>query len=151
MASRAAGLGYVVAGPVVTEAPDVRIEAGGRVLRPIWFEGDRYGFVLPAGCQGVRLLSNAATPAESEPWREDRRRLGLSVRRIRVGDEDLPLDHPALTAGWWGLERHGGAPVRWTDGAAWLPVAPGEARTLEITAGRLAGYVVRALDTALAA
>jgi hypothetical protein len=86
-----------------------------------------------------------------EPWREDRRLLGLSVRRIRVGGEDLPLDHPALSAGWWGLERHGGLPVRWTDGNALLPIALGGARTLEITAGRLAGYDVRAVDDGRAA
>jgi hypothetical protein len=139
-------LGVDVPRPVVTEDPAVRIEAGGRVLRPVSVEGDRYTFVLPAGCADARLLSNAATPAEMEPWREDRRLLGLSVRRIRVGGEDLPLDHPALTAGWWGLERHDGAPVRWTDGAALLPVGTGGARTLEITAGRLAGYGVRPMD-----
>ena len=145
------GMGYEVAGPVLTEDAAVRIEAGGRILHPVSVEGDRYSFVLPAGCEGVRLLSNAATPSKMEPWREDRRRLGLSVRRIRVGGEDLPLDHPALSAGWWGLERHGDLPARWTDGNAVLPIAPGGARTLEITAGRLAGYDVRAVDGGRAA
>ena len=146
LADRASALGRAVPRAVLTQDPAVRIEVGGRVLRPVSIDGDRYTFILPPGCADVRLLSHAASPAEIEPWREDRRLLGLSVRRIRVGGEDLPLDHPALSAGWWGLERHGAEPVRWTDGNAVLPIAPGGARTLEITAGRLAGYGVRAVD-----
>ena len=146
LADRASALGRAVPRPVLAQDPAVRIAVGGRVLRPVSVEGDRYTFILPPCCADVRLLSHAASPAEMEPWREDRRLLGLSVRRIRMGGEDLPLDHPALSAGWWGLERHGAEPVRWTDGNALLPLAPGGARTLEITAGRLAGYGVRAVD-----
>ncbi len=138
LASRAAGLGrgWDLA---VTREPDVRIEAAGTVLRPIEAIGDRYRFVLPEGCDSVRLLSRASAPADLHPWLEDRRRLGLSVRRIvlRARDTltDIPLDDPALTFGWWDVERHGATLARWTDGDALLPLGAGGARLLEITAG----------------
>lgn len=138
LASRAAGLGrgWDLA---VTREPDVRIEAAGTVLRPIEAVGDRYRFVLPAGCDSVRLLSRASAPADLHPWLEDRRRLGLSVRRIvlRSNDTrtDIPLDDPALTIGWWDVERHGATLARWTDGDALLPLGARGARLLEITAG----------------
>jgi hypothetical protein len=138
LASRAEGLGrrWDFA---VTREPDVRIEAAGTVLRPIEAIGDRYRFVLPEGCDSVRLLSRASAPADLHPWLEDRRRLGLSVRRIvlRANDTltDIALDDPALTFGWWDVERHGATLARWTDGDALLPLGAGGGRLLEITAG----------------
>lgn len=167
LARRAAGMGWGCGEMAVTTDPDVRIEAAGRILRPIAAgrvpgsiaagrvpgsgsagrvpaAGDRYRFILPAGCDGVRLLSRASAPADLEPWREDRRNLGLSVRRITVREHDrlteIALDHPALSQGWWDLERHGASPARWTNGNALLPFGPGPVRVLEITAGCREAY-----------
>ena len=127
-----------LAGPVTTE-PDVRIAVAGRELRPVAIIGDCYRFVLPAGCESVRLLSRAGAPADMEPWQEDQRRLGLLVRRIALWEGDalteMAMDDPALVAGWWTVERHGRRLVRWTDGNAVLPLGVGGVRMLEITAG----------------
>lgn len=146
LADRAMRLGHTLAEPVLTRDPEPVVIAGERTLRPIQSGPDRYTFLLPAGCDTVRLVSRASSPNEVVPWAEDRRRLGLCVRRIqlRAGEmiTDLPLDRPDLTQGWWGVERHGQAVVRWTDGDATLPVGDGGARILEITAGCLDAYVV---------
>ena len=143
--SRAEGVGTGAVGQRRRSDPDIRLEMAGRVLRPLETDGDRHVFVLPALCTAVRLRSRATAPADLEPWREDRRSLGLSVRRIVVRDgttvRDLPLDHPDLCQGWWGVEHHGQAMARWTDGDAMLPVGPGGVRLLEITAGRMAAYI----------
>ena len=54
---------------------------------------------------------------------------------------DVALDHPGLTDGWWALEVDAAGTRRWTSGDAVLPVGPGGMRVLQITAGRMAGYV----------
>jgi len=154
LASRAEHMGMGVTGRRTTADPDIRIEAAGRILRPIATDGDRTVFAVPAGCDAVRLLSRAASPADIQPWRDDRRSLGLSVRRISVRDggavTDLALDHPELRLGWWAVEHHGLAMVRWTDGDATIPIGSGGARLLEITAGRLVGYMAAAEQPGLA-
>ena len=55
---------------------------------------------------------------------------------------DVALDHPGLTDGWWALETDAAGTRRWTSGDAVLPVGPGGMRVLDITAGRMGGYVV---------
>ena len=52
------------------------------------------------------------------------------------------MDHPRLTDGWWALETDAAGTRRWTNGDAVLPVGPGGMRVLDITAGRMGGYVV---------
>ena len=65
-------------------------------------------------------------PGDNTPWIEDRRRLGVIVQRLtlRYGNYEapVPLDHPALTEGWWSAERNGAALWRWTNGDALLPI-----------------------------
>ena len=74
----------------------------------------------------VRLLSRAQSPTEARPWLDDRRHLGVRVKRIvlRGADElrEIPVDHPGLTRGWWAVERDGQMMSRWTDGEAVLPL-----------------------------
>ena len=71
-------------------------------------------------------FSRAQSPTEARPWLEDRRRLGVRVKRIvlRGADEvrEVPMDHPDLTRGWWAVERDGQMISRWTDGEAVLPL-----------------------------
>jgi hypothetical protein len=56
-------------------------------------------------------------PAVRVPGLEDHRCLGVPVARLVADGHELPLDHPALHAGWHALE----AAARWTAGAATLP------------------------------
>jgi hypothetical protein len=81
---------------------------------------------------------------------EDRRRLGVRVKRIvlRGADEvrEVPVDHPDLANGWWAVERDGQALSRWTDGQAVLPLPAmrGDAM-LEV---HLAGTMTYVVDAA---
>jgi len=88
----------------------------------------------------VRIISRAAAPTDARPWSEDRRLLGAYVTRIVVRDgddvQDVPVDHPSLTQGWWAVERDGMALNRWTNGDAALPLtASNRPAILEIRAG----------------
>jgi ELWxxDGT repeat protein len=152
LADRAAMLGYPVARPVLTDDAAPRIAVGGRELRPVSVRGDVHTFVVPAGVETIRLLSHATVPGEVTPWVGDSRALGLSVRRIRVTEgavvTDVALDHPGLTDGWWALEVDAAGTRRWTSGDAVLPVGPGGIRVLQITAGRMGGYVAATRGTA---
>jgi hypothetical protein len=69
----------------------------------------------------VHILSPVARPTSARPWTEDRRRLGVGVRRMRVDGAGLPLDGPAVGAGWHAPERD----CRWTDGDGHLHLPPG--------------------------
>ncbi len=152
LAARAETLGYMLPRPDLVADPDLRVEVGGRSLRPVAVEGDCYTFVLPPGGGAVRLLSRASRPGWATPWIEDRRMLGVSVRRMTLiaGMEvmEIPLDHPGLTAGWWALEPE----ARWTNGAAVLPpIGEGGPLLLRILAGRLDAYAEAERDAAMAA
>jgi hypothetical protein len=140
LAERAAALGQPVTARETTTDPALRILAQGRVLRPLHVAGGRYIFVLPADTADVRLISRACSPTDARPWLEDRRRLGVHVERIvlrgRSDVQEIPMDHPELSQGWWAVERTGPALRRWTNGNALLPLpANGGPMTLEIRAG----------------
>ena len=115
--------------PAPPAPPSVMLVAGERTLRPVVAKGSRRVFVLPRGTRQVRLVSTASRPCDARPWAEDRRWLGLCVRRIGVdGARALPLDGPALGPGWHAPE-HGAS--RWTDGDAHVRV-PAGTRVLEL-------------------
>jgi hypothetical protein len=128
LAERAAALDQPVPQLDTTTDPKLRIIANGRPLLPSCADGGHYIFVLPKGLPEVRLVSHAGAPTDARPWLEDRRRLGVCVQRIVLdgsGDvQEVPLDHPNLSQGWWAVEWDGAAPRRWTDGAALLPLPP---------------------------
>jgi hypothetical protein len=88
--------------------------------------GDEYVFALPRGCGEARLLSRAAAPCDTAPWVEDRRRLGVMVRRIALEADGefrvIAPDDPSLADGWWEAEVDAAGPWRWTDGDATLPL-----------------------------
>ena len=56
---------------------------------------------------------------------EDRRLLGVRVRRLLARDADgvreIALDSPELEQGWWAVEHDTHGPCRWTNGEALLP------------------------------
>jgi subtilisin family serine protease len=79
--------------------------------------GDAWRFELPAPEPAARLVSPAFVPSVRVPGLEDHRCLGVPVARLIADGHDLPLDHPALQAGWHAPEES----VRWTAGSATLP------------------------------
>jgi hypothetical protein len=112
--------------PQTTTDADLRLLVDRQPVKAVFSESDRVILVLPHGAREVRLLSRAQSPTEARPWLDDRRRLGVRVKRIvlRGANErrEIPMDHPDLTKGWWSIERDGRAMSRWTDGDAVMPL-----------------------------
>ena len=95
----------------------VRIEADA--------DGDLARFIFPADAPDVRLRSKTFSPYEMGHT-VDRRELGVMVKGLEVSDglrtrRDIPLDHPALGKGFYGLECKDEEIWRWTNGEAVLP------------------------------
>jgi len=127
--ARRAGLREPVV-PPDHSVPGLRIAARGRLLRPVLAEGARLLYALPPATRRLHLLSAASRPTVRRPWLDDRRRLGVCVRRVVLdGEQRVALDGPALGQGWWPAEQHAGR--RWTGGHATLDV-PLHTRTVEI-------------------
>jgi hypothetical protein len=140
-ADRAVGLGYVVETKNTTSDPDLYLLADGVRVAPSTTGQYRRDFVVPAGATELRLMSRTARPIACRPWLNDRRSLGVPVAGIqsRGGHTttDVPMDHPALADGWWGVEDDGEATIRWTNGDARLPPLPGSGPwVLEIALAR---------------
>ena len=153
LADRAAAIGRPVPQRATTTDAALRLltkRPSPRTIKPIYSDSNLVIFVLPSRSAEVRLLSRAQSPTEARPWLEDRRRLGVRVKRIvlRGADEvrEIPVDHPDLSRGWWAVERDGQMMSRWTDGEAVLPLpAMRGAAMLEI---HLAGSMTYAVDAA---
>jgi hypothetical protein len=138
LADLAAARGHALpAAPATTSDPALCLSVGGRMVAPILARNGRYVFALPVEALGDRLpeawlVSRSAAPSETRPWLNDGRRLGVSVARIVLGAADMvteiPVDHPGLAAGWWGVERQASAQWRWTTGRAALPLPAGTDR-----------------------
>jgi hypothetical protein len=140
LAERATALGQPVNAPVTATDPALRVLALGREFWPIHVERGLHIFVLPPGAAKVRLMSHAGSPTDARPWLEDRRCLGAYVERIVLRDgsnvQEIALDHPGLSEGWWAVERTGPTPCRWTNGNALLPLPAHDGpMTLEVRAG----------------
>jgi hypothetical protein len=146
LAERARALGHTLPAVTTTDDPAFRIEIDGKRLKPVTMSDGRHVFVLPETPSSVRLVSRATAPHALRAWVEDRRSLGVMVRRLTVrhGDtvEVIPLDHPRLRDGWWALERDGWRHARWTNGSAELPLEPGGPAILEVEIGTMPGYLV---------
>jgi hypothetical protein len=126
LADRAAAIGRPGPQRLTTTDADLRLLADRRPVKPVFGDSDRVIFVLPRGAREVRLVSRAQLPTEARPWLEDRRRLGVRVKHIvlrgAVELREIPVDHPDLTRGWWGVEHDEQIMSRWTDGEAVLPL-----------------------------
>jgi hypothetical protein len=96
--------------------------------KPVYSDSNLVIFLVPRGAKEVRLTSRAQSPTEARPWLDDRRRLGVRVKRmvLRSANElrEIAMDHPGLDKGWWDIERDGQAMSRWTNGDAILPMPP---------------------------
>jgi hypothetical protein len=112
LAARVTTLGLrLPAAIATTEDPELHVVIGGRAIHPVSADAGRYTFVLSTVDGPVRLVSRAAKPCELRPWVVDRRPLGVMVSRLTLRRgaelEAIPLDHPQLSDGWWGVERDG--------------------------------------------
>jgi hypothetical protein len=141
---RALASGFVREPAATTREADIRIVAGGREFLPVTNEAGRYVFALPAGSDTARLVSRHAAVTGTSPWLDDRRLLGVAIGHIRLrtadGVEDMPLDHPTLSQGWWDAERTGTTLQRWTDGDATIPLPGGSAIMLELVVAGTGTY-----------
>ncbi|MFT9365121.1 MAG: Hint domain-containing protein [Gluconobacter sp.] len=95
----------------------------GTVLYPIRTNGEQFVFMLPEGCQSVRILSPTARPSDRiGPFVDDRRMLGLLIGDVTVWSDEQTrhlsshLSDP-YADGWWGVEA---SHARWTTGNARL-------------------------------
>jgi hypothetical protein len=133
----------------LTDERGLHLLADGQTVMPHAEEDSVYHFAVPAGASDLRLMSRIWVPSQLCPESSDRRRLGVCVRRLLVDGRDVPLEHPALDAGWHGLEG-GPDPWRWTTGAACLPRGA-ETISVELGGSRLywaADSVQESLSTA---
>jgi hypothetical protein len=154
LADRAAAIGQPGLQRVTTTEANLRLRASNCERnrgKPIYADSTLVIFVLPRGAREVRLLSRAQSPTEVRPWLEDRRRLGICVKRmvLRSMNElrEIPMDHPDLTAGWWDVERDGQVMSRWTNGEATVPLPEMDGDVmLEV---HLAGEMIYALEAEL--
>ncbi len=111
-------------GPVAMT--ELRLRVGGEEIQPRAF-GDAWQFDLPKTMHGARLVSTAHVPAVTAVRSQDRRCLGVPVRRLLIDGKPVALDAPFLRAGWHD-EADG---QRWTTGMAYLPPL----RTLTVLVG----------------
>jgi hypothetical protein len=122
LADWAAAIGWPLPQHVTTTHADLRLLVDRHPVKPVFSDSDRVIFALPHGACATRLVSRAQLPTEARPWLEDRRKLGVCVKRIapRCVNElrEIPMDHASLTKGWWDIERDGQMMSRWTDGDA---------------------------------
>jgi hypothetical protein len=151
LAERAAAMGQPVPQRTTTTDAGLRLLFKGRSVKPIYGDDRRMIFTVPRGAREVRLVSRAQSPTAARPWLEDRRRLGIRVKRmvLRGTNElrEIPMDHPDLTEGWWDVERDGQVMSRWTNGevTVLLPEMNGDVM-LEV---HLAGEMIYAVEAEL--
>jgi hypothetical protein len=67
------------------------------------------------------------------------------------GDDSviIPVDHPSIGTGWWGIEHDGAALWRWTDGNASILLESDTQALLRITLAAAPEYPVSATPVAL--
>jgi hypothetical protein len=152
LADRAAATGRSVLQRATTTDPDLRIRTmhdERASTKPVYRDSNLAVFILQPGANEIRLLSRAQPPTEARPWLNDRRKLGIRLKRmvLRGSSErhEIAMDCPALTEGWWDIEREGQMICRWTngDGVVPLPALDGHV-ILEVY---LAGEMVYAVET----
>jgi hypothetical protein len=89
------------------------------------------------------IESRSAIPGEIFADPRDRRRLGVKIASLRADGHDIPLDHPALSAGWHHPEPDG----RWTNGSAEIPGSLLRGcRNLQFTLAATLRYPLQAVD-----
>lgn len=139
LALRAETLGYTA--PQATPSDDAKnqihlVLQDETVLYPIRTRGEQFVFMLPEGCQSVRVISPAARPVDHiGPFVDDRRTLGVLVGEVTIWSAEQThqlsshLSDP-YADGWWSIET---SHARWTGGNARLDLG----QTLKMSGGIL--------------
>ncbi len=122
--------------PSLTDDPDLHVVADGRRIDGLRLGKTRHLFVLPAQRQSATLRSRTFIPANVFADNGDDRELGVSIARLQVDGDDIPLGG-TLGAGWHAPERRGDLVWRWTKGDASLP---GKCRAVMVDLGGLGRY-----------
>lgn len=144
LSKRAVTLGFALPERPTTADAEPCLRVGERVLKPVSCNDGTLTFVVPASPEPVRLVSRSAVPSVVTPWCDDRRRLGVAVRRLQVKTTEtttcIALDRPGDWHGWWTPESDGATTWRWTDGNAVLPVERVGPCVIEVTLALSATY-----------
>jgi hypothetical protein len=110
--------------PPMTDDPDLHLLLDGARVDAWEQRGSAYRFRLPSSPKRVVIASRTAVPSELAVAR-DPRSLGVALRQVvvRQGAKFMLIDadDERLTAGFHAYEAD--ANLRWTDGAAELPIA----------------------------
>ena len=132
---RSLAMGLKPASSDATSEPMLQLEVDGTLLGATRVENGRHLFILRRPASVLRLVSRAARPSDARPWLDDRRLLGVCVRRLVLpGDRkrrEIRMDQPIATAGWNEPEGIGANVTRWTNGRAEIP-ATAEAGVVEV-------------------
>jgi antigen 43 len=156
LAERAKARGFVLSEVETNMDADLHLVINGQIIRPASAMGfgidHRYVFNLPLslrdhnGAIDARLVSKATKPADVQPWIDDRRALGVMVESIVMFHhaDGAPSvidmqDDAVLGNGWWTSEIIVDQPVRWTNGAAAIPVTAGT-RSVEVILAAVTRY-----------
>jgi autotransporter-associated beta strand protein len=110
LTARAQALGWRLRRARLTVRADGRILCAERL-------GAAWRVELPPGTRQIRLVSEAAVPAETE-GADDRRRLGIAIAGLVLDNAELMPGDPRFTEGWHSPEPFG----QWTNGNAALDV-----------------------------
>ncbi|MCB8878787.1 Hint domain-containing protein [Acidisoma cellulosilytica] len=156
LAERAKALGLTLPKVAFNLEPDLHLAINGQIIRPAqaldYGVAHRYVFNLPlslrdgAATIDARILSKSSTPADVQPWLDDRRQLGVMVESILLFDHAdgglrvIDMQDDNLRDGWWTIEMIKGQPARWTNGSAAIPVTAGT-RSVEVILAAVSRYV----------
>lgn len=124
---------FIEAGPVVEQ---IRARILARAAIPTTSDPE---ILIEKSADGSSIIhSRSAIPGFLAPDPRDRRRLGVKIARITVGEQTIPLDHPALTEGWHDVEPDG----RWTNGRAIIPASLSADTEVTVEIGASLAYPV---------
>ncbi|GAN61623.1 hypothetical protein ACI01nite_27420 [Acetobacter cibinongensis] len=120
----------------------------GAIIRPARQNNGRVMFMIPAGVESVRIVSNASRPCDViGPFVDDRRSLGVLVGEITLFESNRKHAltdhlHDTQLSGWNNVEE---GTMRWTSGNAQLPLGkrtPGTIGLMAIEVRAAGPYVL---------
>ncbi len=95
---------------------------------------------ITLSADGAAIIgSRSAVPGQITPDPRDQRTLGVKITELRVGNRQIPLDHPALVTGWHDVEPDG----RWTNGKAIIPANLIAGAPVSVSLGSTMPYPIR--------
>ncbi len=92
LAARLRHLGYAPA------ENQILVRADNKIIAPVFIRHGKLSFTLPAGAQNITLHSGHFVPAELNAKSNDRRALGLAIRKLRFAGKTVAVEdviHPS--------------------------------------------------------